>query len=75
MPFAGSLLRLSQCGLDLDEDAEGYLQLTDSIVDKLEDAAKRSVEDPHLMTAAALLGRLERRQLYQFVGSVVIKTC
>ena len=53
----------------MDEDLEGYLQITDNVLDMVSDVARRVEGNHDLEQAEALLNRLKRRSLYQFVGT------
>lgn len=70
-------LRLSECGGERDASLEGYMQLTDAVLATISAEARRqralteasTTPDP-LLAAAALLERIDRRDLYRFAGSV-----
>ena len=87
----GKPLRLSECGSAADERLEGYLQLTDGVLDLVRFEAKRveaaaeaateaaaeaaavaAAEADSLIAAHAILRELDERELYRFVGSVVL---
>ena len=70
-------LRLSECGGARDGGLEGYMQLSDDILALIRSEACRQRAtnagedvDQKLQAAAALLLRLDRRELYRFAGSV-----
>lgn len=81
---AGRPLGLSDCGSAMDEGLEGYLQLTDGSVmamiaaaaqrQEAEQAMRKGNQDEGVVggaqCAAALIRRIDCRELYQFVGSV-----
>jgi HD superfamily phosphohydrolase len=73
----GQALRLSECGGAKDDDLVGFLQLNDGILQLVEFEATRAVymgvHDERLQAASKLLARLRLRQLYRFVGSVVLE--
>ena len=65
-------LSLKECGGPLDDDLEGYLQITDNVLDMVSDVARRVEGNRDLEQAEALLNRLKRRSLYQFVGPYLL---
>ena len=73
----GQALRLSECGGAKDDDLVGFLQLNDGILQLVDFEATRArymgVQDERLQAASKLLARLRQRQLYRFVGSVVLE--
>mmetsp|Transcript_28893 Transcript_28893/g.74227 ORF Transcript_28893/g.74227 Transcript_28893/m.74227 type:complete len:581 (+) Transcript_28893:554-2296(+) len=68
----GRRLRLSECGTAKDVHLDGFMQLDDAILRTVHHEARREAGDAHLQQASRLLGRIDRRDLYRFVGSVVV---
>eukprot|EP00966_Prymnesium_polylepis_P016261 375164-Prymnesium_polylepis.1 len=76
LPGGRSLL-LSEAGTDADPRLDGFVQLSDAIVPMVAAAAAAAPPGSEaaaaLGDAAALLERIHRRQLYRYVGSVVVR--
>ena len=84
---SGASLRLSECGTERDTSLDGYLQLSDEVLTLVRveatrlaaeetaeaEAAADASEPDSLHSAAALLDRIDRRDLYRFAGSVVLE--
>ena len=83
-PQGTAALRLCECGGARDPGLAGYLQLEDGILSVIVAEARRQQGvagassdggrvDDDLQAAAALLRRIERRDLYRFAGSVTFE--
>jgi hypothetical protein len=82
-PQGTTALRLCECGGARDQGLSGYLQLDDGILSVIVAEAQRQQgvagtsdgarTDADLQAAAALLRRIERRDLYRFAGSVTFE--
>lgn len=51
---------------------ESFLQLDDSLLNEVKRAAWRNPQDPHLKEAAAVLERLDQRDLYVWVAEATL---
>ncbi|KAF6255395.1 hypothetical protein COO60DRAFT_216694 [Scenedesmus sp. NREL 46B-D3] len=54
------------------DDPEAFLTLDDSLLGEIKRAARRSPQCPHLAAAAAILRRLDCRDLYPWVGEAAV---